>query len=190
MNYLVLDIETCPVELDGYEQLDEAERKKRINPIDSRLIAIGLKDGNNDIVLFDLDEKKLLEHFWLELKTLQKTTPRKKIVGFNIKDFDLPFLVTRSFINDVEIVPFKLTEIVDLREKISAFRYGPTRGKLKEYGKFLEMILHEKDGSDVAELCIAKDWKQLTEYLKKDLEITNQMLTRLVKTRIIEIERW
>lgn len=190
MDFLIVDVETCPIELEGYFDLPEAEQKKLINPIDSRIVAIGLKQGSVLKIIQDSDERKMLEAFWKEMAFFKKGTSQKRIVGFNVKDFDLPVLVTRSFLNDVEIVPFNLNEVIDLREKLSAYKWGPTRGKLKEYGKALGIELHEMDGGDVAKACIEKNFKKLKEYLEKDLEITQKILERAAKTKIIEIERW
>lgn len=190
MDYLVLDIETCPVELDGYAELSEEQRKKLINPIDSRIVAIGVRYNSKTIVFQSTDEKAMLSEFWSELREIRKKKPATRIVGFNVKDFDLPVLVTRSFITETEIHPFKLNEVIDLREKLAAYKFGHTRGKLKEYGKFLGIELHEMDGSDVAQACIEKKFEKIKEYLGKDLEITDAMMKRLVKTRIVEIERW
>ncbi len=188
MEYVILDTETCPVKLEKYLELNETDRKKLLNPIDSRLVAIGLRYNAKTVIIQDKNEKIMLEEFWNELKTARKN--KSKIVGFNIKDFDLPFLVTRSFINNVKIESFIIKDVIDLREKVSAFRYGQTRGKLKEFGEFMGIELHEMDGSKVAEECIKGNFEKLKEYLKKDLEITEQMLKRIVETRIIEIERW
>ncbi len=190
MDFLILDVETCPLVLDGYFDLGEAEQKKLINPVDSRIVAIGLKQGSVLKVIMDLDEKRMLEAFWKEVAFFKKGTSQKRIVGFNLKEFDLPVLVTRSFLNDVEIEPFNLKEVVDLREKLSAYKWGPTRGKLKEYGKALNVELHEMEGSDVAKACVEGKFDKIKQYLEKDLEITAKILERAVKTRIIEIERW
>jgi uncharacterized protein YprB with RNaseH-like and TPR domain len=124
------------------------------------------------------------------LKQFRKAHPAGRIVGFNIKDFDLPFLVTRSFMHEVEIMPFKLSEIIDLREKLAAYKFGHIRGKLKEFGEALGIEILEKDGSWIAEACFKGEFKKIGEYLEKDLEITHAVMERLIKTRIVEIERW
>ncbi len=190
MEYIILDIETCPIKLEGYLELNETERKKLMNPIDSKVIAIGLRYNSKNIAIQNENEKIMLEEFWKELKNFIGKDLNKKIVGFNIKDFDLPFLVTRSFINNVKIFSFKIKEIIDLREKVSAFRYGFTRGKLKEFGEAMGIELHEMDGSMIAEECIKGNIEKIKEYLNKDLEITDKMLKRIIETNIIEIERW
>ena len=187
-----LDVETCPIDREQYEALDETERKKLINPIDSSIVAIGIKrDGHEIVILRDEDEAKMLREFWEAVAAFRKTAGTSRIVGFNIKDFDLPVLVTRSFINNVKIVPFNLKEVVDLREKLSAYKYGNVRGKLKEFAELIGMeILEDVDGSKVAELCWKGEWDKITAYLRRDIEITEAIHKRTVELRINEIERW
>ncbi|MBM3282579.1 MAG: hypothetical protein FJY86_04560 [Candidatus Diapherotrites archaeon] len=193
MDYFYVDIETVPLDKEKYLSLDEEERKKLLNPIDSRIVAIGVKKNTLvESILQGEDEASLLREFWslLERKTGPNALPYR-IVGFNIKDFDLPFLVTRSFILNVPIVPFLLKDVIDIREQISAYKYGPTRGKLKEFAALLNIpTLNEMDGSQVAERYWNQEHEKIREYLRKDLEITQKMHERMKKLRIDEIGRW
>ena len=99
MQYFVLDVETCPIQLEGYESLPEEEQKKMLNPIDSKVIAIGLRHENTDIIFLEENEKILLQKFWNAWASLRQGG--RMIVGFNITQFDIPFLIARSFINNV-----------------------------------------------------------------------------------------
>ena len=189
-DYLVLDIETCPVDFEAYEALDEDKKTTLLNPIDSRTVAIGIRYRGGDFIFSDEDEKELLEGFWLKWKDIMRGGSFVKIVGFNIKGFDLPFIVTRSFIHNVGIFPFILKSVIDIREKISAYHYGKTRGRLKEFGAFMGIETMDVDGSDVFELCKNNDMEKLVEYLKNDLLITDEMFKRIRDTRILYIDRW
>lgn len=191
MTYLVIDIETVPSDQKQAQAAETEEaRKKLINPIDSQVIAIGLKQGAKTTVLSGAPEDELLRQFWGEIGQFKKQFPNGALVGFNIKNFDLPFLVTRSFVHDVAIQPFLLKSVVDLREKLSAFKYGHVRGTLKEFGEFLGIKLSDMDGSMVAEKYWAGGINEIKTYLEKDLEITEHVYLRCKKTRILEIERW
>ena len=191
MAYFELDIETVPVDKGAYlDAENDQERKKLLNPIDSRIIAIGLKkSGQKALLLQGENEREMLQKFWLELKGFRKGGS-DKLIGFNIKEFDLPFLVTRSFILEVEIVPFVLKDVVDLREKVSAYKYGKTRGRLKEYADFMNIEKTGMEGEDVAEEYWAGNIKKILEYLEKDLEITEAMYERIVRLKIDLIDRW
>lgn len=191
MGAIIFDIETCPINKEGYLAVeDEKERLKFLNPIDSKIIAVGLKFGEEIRLLQNDNEKELLEETWAEIKTFRKGNSAIKLVGFNVKLFDLPFLVTRSFALNVTIAPFVLKDVIDLREKVSVFRWGKTRGTLKDFGTFMGLGLSDMDGSQVAETYWAGEKSKLKEYLKKDLEITEKMYQRIVDTNIIGIERW
>ena len=114
-NYFIIDIETCPIDIEGYKVLDEEGKKKLINPIDSKIIAIGIRHAGKNTIIQNENEKQLLEEFWTEWMSIKKGRSLN-IVGFNIKDFDLPFAVTRSFVHNVIISPFVVKYIVDLKK--------------------------------------------------------------------------
>src|SRR3989338_5513821 len=187
-NTFILDIETCPIKMEGYFELPEEEQKKLLNPIDSRIVAIGIRANGKDIILMEEDEKKMLNDFWWEWK--KALSPSLQVVGFNIAHFDIPFLVTRSFIHNVPIVPFTLKSIIDLREKVNAYRYGPSRGTLKEFAKVVGIETDGTDGSDIARLFHDKSKKKNQKNLTTDLDITEQMYKRMRDTNILNISRW
>ncbi len=190
MSYIVIDIETVPLDRKEYEKREShAEKIKLLNPIDSKIIAIGLKKKDSEpVVLVGGDEAELLAEFWKEIAKSKSLST--KLVGFNIKDFDIPFLVTRSFVANVEIVPFTLKEIVDIREKLAAYKFGNIRGKLKEFGSFLSIDKADMDGAMVAEEYWKGNTARIAKYLRKDLEITETVYQRLVRLKIDRIEKW
>jgi len=189
-NYFIVDVETCPIDLENYNSLNDEEKLKLLNPIDSKIIALGIRYKSKNIVFIDDDERKILENFWNEWRRIKQENQSNILVGFNVIKFDIPFIVTRSFINNVEIVPFTLKYIVDLKEKINAYRYGKSRGKLSEYGRFLGFEVSNIDGSQIARLWNENKIEDIKEYLRKDLEITEQLLIRARETKIININKW
>jgi len=188
-DYFVVDIETCPIDLEGYDELNEEEKLKKINPIDSKIVAIGVrrKDQNK---IFMGEEKEILKNFWEEWKKIKNENPNCVAVGFGINNFDLPFIVSKSFVHNIEIVPFVLKLIIDLRDKINAYRYGKTRGKLSDYGRLLNLNVLDMDGSDIARLCKENNMEKLKEYLENDLKITDEMFKRAKETNILNINKW
>ncbi len=192
MDYFYVDVETVPLDKGWYSELSEDERKKLLNPIDSRIIAIGVQKNADPIQIFSgEDEGKILAAFWSTLTTRPQGSGPYRMVGFNIKDFDLPFLVTRSFLKGVKIHPFLLKDVVDVREQIAAFKYGPTRGKLKEFAALLGMsVLDDVDGSQVAERYWKGELSKILDYLRRDVELTRAMHVRIIDLRISEIGKW
>lgn len=189
-DYFIIDIETCPLNLDDYEKKTEEEKTDMLNPIESRIVALGIRHKGQNKIFMDQDEKRMLEEFWAEWSNIKRGDSGIVVAGFNINYFDLPFLTARSLINGVTISPFILKEVVDIREKINAYRSGPTRGKLKEYAALLQIPTPSVDGSDVARLCKEKDYETLKNYLISDLEITEELFKRIIATNIIKIVRW
>ena len=188
-DYLIVDIETCPNDLECYFSLEEEDRLKKLNPIDSKIVALGIKVNNEDKVFMG-EEKLILSKFWDEFKKIKLEKPGVVLVGFGITNFDLPFIVAKSFIHNIKIVPFSLKSVLDLREKINAYRYGKTRGKLEEYGKLLGLEISSIDGSKIAELIRDNKLEDIKNYLIKDLEITEKLFERAKETEIIHISRW
>lgn len=186
-NYFIIDVETCPMDMQRHDALPEEERKQLINPIDSKAVAIGIRRNGVDVIFSGPDEKKLLEDFWSEWRKAREGGAF--IVGFNLLSFDIPFLVTRSFIHQVKIVPFILKSVIDLRDRISAYRYGNTRGTLKEFAALLGLETMG-DGAQVAALCRTGDIDGLVKYLKNDLLITDEIFKRARDLSILGIEKW
>ncbi len=184
----IIDIETCPLDVVHARTLDEDERKRLINPVDSKIVAIGVRFAGKNTLIYNEDEKTMLTQFWSLWRELgQKNYP---IVGFNVASFDLPFLVTRSFIHNVPIVPFTLKQVLDVRDKISAHRYGKIRGKMKEFASLIGIEVLDVDGSDVMEIYARGEIDRLLEYLAKDLEITEALFLRAKSLGIVDISRW
>ncbi len=189
-HYLIIDVETCPIDLENYEGLDEEQRIKLINPIDSKIIAIGIRHNSINDIFIGENERDILESFWKECSSIRSKHISTAIVGFNILSFDIPFLTARSFINRVTISPFSLKSILDLKEKINAYRWGKTRGKLKEYASLMGLQTQDTTGNEIAKLCREKEFEKIKQYLVHDLEITDELYKRAIETKIIHISKW
>lgn len=188
-DYIVLDIETVPIDMQKYNALEEDKKTEMLNPIDSKIIAIGLRHSGKDHIFYG-DEKTILNDFWTKLKSITNGSIYFPIVGFNINQFDMPFLTARSFILGVTIVPFVQKQVVELRDKINAYKYGPARGKMKEFAKLIGVGIMDVDGSDVAPLYEKEDFETINKYLAKDLEITEKLYLRAYETKIIHVSRY
>src|SRR3989339_178806 len=134
-------------------------------------------------------------HFVIDIETCPISTTgymvlseEEKLKLINLIDFDLSFLTTRSLINNVQICPFVLKHIVDLRDKISAYRNGKTKGKLKDFAPFMGLTVKEIDGSNIADLWMEKKYDIIKYYLINDLKITEELYKRTKETNIIYIE--
>jgi hypothetical protein len=186
--YIIVDVETVPLDYKEYKAVPEEERNKFFNPICSKIVAIGIRRNSQNVLHVSLDdERSILDAFWDTWHTLDAN--RCPIVGFNIVEFDIVMLVGRSFVNNVEVVPFTQRELIDLRLKLAAYKWN-AKGTLKEYAKLIGLELSEFDGSMVADLVAAGRIDDLKGYLERDLELTDEIFKRAERLNIIKIERW
>lgn len=77
-----------------------------LSPVTGRVLAIGYYSPNGDKhgvqgVGGDLDEAKLLANFWAKYHDCRKAN--RRMAGFNIFKFDLPFLARRSWFLGVDV---------------------------------------------------------------------------------------
>lgn len=184
---IIVDIETAPIVLnEDYFSLSDSDKLKKLNPIESRIVAIGVRCNNTNFIYGgDFTEIEILEKFW------NLCSGDVVMVGFNIVDFDLPFIVARSLINNVKITPINLkSDVIDIRQNINCFKYGNVRGKLKEYAQVIGLEILETTGNDVAKLVYDDNYSDLHKYLIKDIEITDALYKRCKELNILQIRRW
>lgn len=75
--------------------------KAALDPKTGRVLAIGLMDHEGDSEILCGEEVDILEEFWSYSKHF--LLKNKKMAGWNIKLFDLPFLLLRSWKNAVSV---------------------------------------------------------------------------------------
>lgn len=187
--YIVLTIVTAPTDIDLFFKKTPEDKQKLINPIDSMIIGIGLRYQEKNIIISNKEEKEILKQFWEEWKNIKKDKPIIPTIGFNINNFDIPFLVGRSYINNIKIYPFSLKEIIDIRQKIQGYKPGKTRGKLKEYGNILGNKI-TIDNNQIPNLYKNKNFDKINEYLEQTLELIDNMYKRAQETNIIKINKY
>lgn len=94
------------------EQVAEAKKlhvdgfleKAALSATTARVLVIGYYSVEKDKVVIDDgkgDESKLIVNFWKQYQTCRAAP--KKMVGLNIFDFDLPFLMRRSWMLDIDV---------------------------------------------------------------------------------------
>ena len=117
---------------------DKAYNKAALNPKTASVLTIGYGDDEG-IRIQSGDEVEVLEEFW---SIAEDRT--NKLIGWNIKEFDLPFLGHRSIKNGVKI-PVGLFDgrywtdrFIDLMVQVSFGKWKEFH-KLSEYAKFLRV---------------------------------------------------
>ena len=178
-------------------KLAEAEMNHRrdfveraaLDPLTGRVVAIGmlyLAGGRFDVIGHD-DEAQMLREFWQACRGEMGRV--HQMVGFNIYQFDLPFLFRRSWKHRVE-VPFGIRrgrywadEMVDLRDN---WQLGDrqSRGSLDSISKHLGLGGKNGDGKAFAELW-RTDREQAVAYLRNDVELTARVAGVLGVTGVL-----
>lgn len=166
MKEIILDIETL--------SLDPLEPNAKV-------VAIGIQCGNYVEILMSPSEKDLLSKFW----NLPFFEGYFRIIGFNIFNFDLPYLLIRSFKHGINMPDIR-GKSIDLRFVLT---YGNKykNGTLEQYSM---LFLGEKgkktsDGSNVEELWKSNKFNELKEYCRYDLFLTNKIYERLKEMGVL-----
>lgn len=170
-------------------KLAEAEAEHRrefidraaLDPLTGQVLAIGILEKGGIAVLDDPSEAMLLREFW---QMCQGDMGRvHQLVGFNVCQFDLPFLIRRSWKHRIA-VPYGYRrgrywsdQVVDLRE---AWQLGDrqARGSLDSIARHLGVGAKNGDGKDFAELW-QEDRAKAVAYLQNDLELTAKVAEAL-----------
>jgi predicted PolB exonuclease-like 3'-5' exonuclease len=161
MTVYIFDIETTGLEL----YLD-------------RVIAIGLLnvESNKKVIFIGEDEKEILSNF------LEKLQENDTLIGYNIKNFDLPFIFSRAVVNKLHINKLKRIKIIDLSEILHFEPYrtfGTTPKNLKffrldDFARIfgIQNGKYELNGMLMKEFFYRKEWNKIIEHLEDDLEKT------------------
>ena len=205
---LIFDIETGPLpadQLDQYwdesavktgnlrdpakiaEKIVEARtafvERAALDPITGRVLAIGLQSPSGWSLCDASEESDLLIAFWQQIDAA--ISSQLPVVGWNVHDFDLPFLIGRSRILGVNI-PAGLRHgrywsdlITDLMKIWTLDRYG-TYAKLDTVGRALGLG-GKTDGIDGSQFHVlwSTDRAKAVEYLRRDVELTAAIHERI-----------
>jgi DNA polymerase elongation subunit (family B) len=171
---VVLDIETV--------SLDPANGKGALDALSGRIVCIGLlfDDGQHtsELALTDIDERRILEKFWDVIE------PTDVLVGHNILDFDLPFILQRSWIHNIrptrtiDMRKYYTGEVIDTMQVWSNWSYKKAV-KLDELAQALGVGQKSGKGTDVAHWWAVRDFDSIKRYCLDDVRLTYRVFCRL-----------
>lgn len=189
---IVLDIETAPIVFGEHSVRDEETGEVKdigaLNPITGRIIAIGWMSGSRQHVFFDVEEKLILERFWHSIGEVAKETKSQiRFIGFNIKRFDIHFLLVRTLHHNVKVVGFNPRAVIDLREVLTFGQPHMKKGTLADYARLIGVPGRFKDlhGLDLQQLWKEGKYDEVVKYVKRDIEIAQGLYYRCKETGII-----
>lgn len=202
---ITIDIETLPaaepleILLSEKEQEDEesahkAHRKTALNGDFGRILCIGCcderPDGTRKMKFLGWDKEQdrlhadeglILKEFWAMMRNFNPN--RDHLVGHNIFDFDLRFIVKRSIINRVRptvklsFARFRSQPVFDTMCEWDCWNFS-SRVSLDKLAFALSLPTSKSDevnGSRIFDLYQAGRHKEIREYCLQDVRLTRQI---------------
>lgn len=187
MDYVTLDIETVALP-EAFEPkvLDYLMRKETakligLHPVFSKIIAVGIKEPNNEPNIFwGDDERKILSDTWSYFDAHRGV----RIVTFNGYGFDIPFIKVRSLINGIK--PTMLIETNKWRMEganhfdlmlafshIDTFLWVSLEALCRLYG--IEVPEDKLGGEKVVAYYRRGDWDSIMKHIGQDLVMTEEL---------------
>jgi DNA polymerase elongation subunit (family B) len=180
---LIIDIETVPHRFNDYHAaFPRSKKKPGIHAIISEVVAIGIVDGQQPSVLsrdceevqgFD-SEREMLE--WVSgVLREHKNDP---IIGFNIKNFDLPLLQLRAAKYGIKLdLPDRRSpRIIDIYEILGGkWATDISACSLSELAWFLYGQPKQSSGADVAEMWARDDIAGIKGHCMEDILLTSKI---------------
>ena len=157
-----------------------------LDALSGQVLCIGYRIEREEpsVLCSDADGEAAMLRQWWKLLTDFERTPR--LVGFNVKPFDLPFLVKRSWKHRIQI-PYWLRQgrywndlVVDLRE---VWQLGDNRahGSLAAISRHLGLGEKTGNGAMFSELW-QTNRQAAIDYCLQDVKLTQQVADVLIPT--------
>ena len=163
--------------------------KAALSALTGQVLAIGYKSERGmrlDCVAEDKSEKVLLDWFWSTYQAMRESD--RHLAGFNIREFDIPFMAQRSVILGVSVPKTLLVQdkwldktFIDLRDRFGFC--GRPAGTLDAICKACGIGGKPEGttGAMFAELYSNPETREKAiEYLKNDLEMTFGLAERML----------
>lgn len=130
----------------------------------------------------EASEKAGLQSLWRDVK-------HRTIVGFNIKAFDLRFLIRRSQLlgvkyPDLDMGKYTKRGVVDLYQELTfydgLYDKGAMRRNLKAFCRRFGIPVNDAiKGEDVPKLVAAGEWEKVLTHVRADVEMTVALARKL-----------
>jgi DNA polymerase elongation subunit (family B) len=160
--------------------------KAALSPLTGEVVVIGYKYSRDDKFFYDHgDEKEILTKFWDHAGTAAYPLD---MCGFNIKEFDIPFIIGRSFVHGIKVPKFILGKKylpdgwIDLKDCFKSTSYENKHlfgGSLNTLCKHLGLPQKtEESGKEFGNLWDT-DRERAIKYLEQDINMTEQLAKQL-----------
>lgn len=145
-----------------------------------KILCIGLCGNEESRILFDHDERSLLETFWNQIAGYTF------FITFNGIHFDIPFLIFRSAYNDVPVSAhidmhrYRVGNHCDIRLLLENHE-PPRTGGLSLYAQLLlgYGTWNENNGKTIAHLYENKEYQSIMAQCRHDAETTWKLYEKI-----------
>lgn len=187
---VVIDIETIPNQINNYPEIVSRKLENKhdkndikfcaINPLFGQIINISVDINDNQVSFITKNETSLLIDFWTLFSEF--THNEIKLISFNGKRFDIPYILLRSSV--LKIRPtikllYKRYDTYyhfDCLEILTNFYQDQNFLNLKEYAEIYHIENNDKDnGCDVFNLFKEDKLDDITNHCLEDLNTTKQL---------------
>lgn len=162
-----------------------------LSPLTGQVLAIGIRRGDKSGIFGGVPEPEILTSFWKKYKACRQE--QTKLVGANIKQFDLPFLIRRSWMLGVSVPSTAYTYdgkwlnfdplFFDIRDLWLLGQRSGCESSLDAMSRALGVGSKPDgiNGGDFARLWLGTpaEREQATGYLLNDLKLTAEVATKL-----------
>jgi hypothetical protein len=165
-----------------------------LSPSTSRVLAVGIgfDDGSNHFIALnestDDNERGLLEEFWFDF--FQPVHQRGGfLIGHNIAEFDVPFLVKRSWLLGVDVPPAAIQSRYISNQFVDTMNFWKVGSRQAPYTSLdtiaqllgLGAKTEGMTGADFHRLYFgsAEDRNKAMDYLSNDVELTRKVARRM-----------
>lgn len=212
MSRLILDIETCGADfelldpsiqnyflkwMETPEEIERAKQSLSFYPHTAEIIALGMlnPDTNNgrvyfqapnrEVLSFEEDgiifqsgsEYEILTEFWNTIKSYDR------LITFNGRAFDCPFIIVRSAINKIkptkELLPNRYSDQhIDLLDQLSFYGASKRRFSLDIWCRTFNIKSPKSEGItgyEIKDLFLAERFEEIARYCAGDLRATKEL---------------
>jgi len=154
-----------------------------LDPFSDRIVAIGVQRGEDVRVFINKNELRVIWDFFEFLTAVHKPLETQVLVGYNIHNFDLPFITTRAIKHGLTVDAGYLRKMYRADLMTIVTRYLNTRNRnlsLKTIAEFLGIRVNDAiSGSDIPVLWEKGDFDAIAQHCLSDIYLTQQLLKRL-----------
>lgn len=154
-----------------------------LDPFTDRIVAIGVKRGRDVRIFTDEEESKILRDFYDYILDEKDPLRTQVLVGYNIQNFDIPFITARTLKWGYLVEAGLLRRIYRADLMAIVTRYLNTKNRnlsLRAVAEFFDIEINDDiSGADVPRLWEERNFGPIIQHCLSDLSVTGQIFERL-----------